>query len=305
MVNDAIFIGLVTHRSSRFANATLESGLAHSLARELRLLGVRVFLAINAEDAYRPGTAPLTKRAVLASIAAELEIEFRWRQFLNPAVTDSAIRRWLLRMQLSVRRIYRIAKLAPPWRKRLLVTDPGPQSLRRLINIELSHVKLLQKAVDHSATWTLILEDDAACEDVASLAAGLLTLMRCGRAGQQPKFVNLSRSFAIADLIPPTELVSLFESDCGEVLSSRLPFTNTVCAILYRTSFGNQVLEKISQNSIEPVIPIDWKLNAVLMDLTEHGDFGAGDCWTVEPGPIIQRSIHAQNTALQDRSMHT
>ena len=42
-----------------------------------------------------------------------------------------------------------------------------------------------------------------------------------------------------------------------------------------------------------PVAPIDWKLNRALMELWRDGALGPSDCWWVEPGPIVQRSMHS------------
>jgi hypothetical protein len=39
------------------------------------------------------------------------------------------------------------------------------------------------------------------------------------------------------------------------------------------------------------VVPIDWKLNIVLMDMYDAGEIVAGDCWVVTPGPVDQRSM--------------
>jgi hypothetical protein len=43
---------------------------------------------------------------------------------------------------------------------------------------------------------------------------------------------------------------------------------------------------------MQPIIPIDWKLNAALMQLVQEGSIGDGDCFTLEPAPIRQSSMH-------------
>ena len=75
------------------------------------------------------------------------------------------------------------------------------------------------------------------------------------------------------------------------VLSGRLPVTNTVCAILYRTSFLRELLAVWAELPVEPVIPIDWKLNKALMMLHGRGLLPAGSAWNVEPAPIVQMSM--------------
>ena len=75
------------------------------------------------------------------------------------------------------------------------------------------------------------------------------------------------------------------------MLAASRPISNTVCAILYRADFLGRFLERFEALPIEPVVPIDWKLNIVLMDMYDVGEIVAGDCWIVTPGPVDQRSM--------------
>ena len=76
-----------------------------------------------------------------------------------------------------------------------------------------------------------------------------------------------------------------------QVLAASRPISNTVCAILYRADFLGRFLTRFDALPIEPVVPIDWKLNIVLMDMYNAGGIVAGDCWIVTPGPVDQRSM--------------
>ena len=73
--------------------------------------------------------------------------------------------------------------------------------------------------------------------------------------------------------------------------------TNTVCAILYRAAFVRDLLAAMDALPMEPVVPIDWKLNLALMRMFDDGRLVAGDCWQVEPGPIDQLSMRTEASA--------
>jgi ethanolamine utilization cobalamin adenosyltransferase len=51
-------------------------------------------------------------------------------------------------------------------------------AIRRLINIELAHLWLMQQAIKSCASWAIIIEDDAVCDNIADLADGLLAVIR-------------------------------------------------------------------------------------------------------------------------------
>jgi hypothetical protein len=74
------------------------------------------------------------------------------------------------------------------------------------------------------------------------------------------------------------------------VLVAERPVTNTVCAILYSSEFLHSLLEALEGLPIEPIVPIDWRLNEGLMALHDSGT-AIGACWMVEPAPIVQMSM--------------
>ena len=117
------------------------------------------------------------------------------------------------------------------------------------------------------------------------------------RADQrQPAYVNISQSFAldelgISDLLTVAPDASWAGDAPRHILSSARPATNTVCAILYRGSFVRDLLAVTDALPMEPVVPIDWKLNLALMQMFSSGALGAGDCWFVDPAPIDQLSM--------------
>ena len=75
------------------------------------------------------------------------------------------------------------------------------------------------------------------------------------------------------------------------LFSASKPVTNTVCAILYHREFLSLLLTKLDELPLEPVVPIDWKLNVALMELFQEGAIRPGSCWVIEPAPVLQRSM--------------
>lgn len=275
-----LFIGVVSHERSRFADAQGSEGLAARLADAWTGLGLSSRVQINTRDLVSESGIDITPEVIRDSPAEELRIERQWAQFLERPMGP----RWWGTHAL------RWSKYGASRRG-----APDPTSVTRLLNIELSHVDLMQSALDSDSSWLLLLEDDAGCADIADLAEGLQGLV-AGDAS--PLFANLSQSFdldqlGVAQLLLPLHDVTWQGSASRSVLTARRPVTNTVCAILYRRDFLAALMAEWQSLPMTPVAPIDWKLNRALMGLWSSGGIRSGDCWWVEPGPIVQRSMHA------------
>ena len=167
--------------------------------------------------------------------------------------------------------------------------------IRRLVNIELAHLDLLGQARDADVSWALIIEDDAQ-GDPGQVASILGKIIRQTREVEQPKYVNFSHSFSEKKLRIKQQLQEIDQistpSSTVTFFSSRLPVTNTVCAVLYRGAFLHLLLQTMDDIPLDPVVPIDWKLNKALMRINETSAWKVGDCWTLSPAPIIQGSMH-------------
>ena len=166
--------------------------------------------------------------------------------------------------------------------------------IRRLANIETSHLALMELAMASGAQWALILEDDAQVADPATFAGELVSFAERYGEESQPLYVNLSRSFELHAL----RIEHLMRhvgtwSDDGtvELLASSRPVTNTVCAVLYRGMFLGDLAGVMRSIPLHPVVPIDWKLNHALMELTARTRIRDADCWTASPAPVIQGSM--------------
>lgn len=287
-----IFLGLVTHRATRFPESAGTNGLVHRVAEELSTAGVDATVEIHDLDHHDETILPLTKGEVRASIQAEMALEERWRAFINPAKS-----RMMLRVFMATRRAYREMRLAPPWQTSEGASPSGAAMLRRLVNIELAHLHLLHRAQQAGSTWALIVEDDARLADPAAFASALGEFARRHEEGQ-PAYVNVSRSFSHERLDLQEHLTPIGSWDSTtRMLSSGLSLTNTVCAILYRGDFLSRLVPAMDAIPVSPVLPIDWKLNQALLNLLEAGDIGPGDCWFLDPAPILQGSMHEPSEA--------
>lgn len=281
----SLFIGLVTHPKSRYANATGPTGLMANLAEAMRSAGWEVTCSIASDNRIDDSQIDLSRGAIRASIHAELEAERQWMRFQTStplSVKSSVI--------LRLREHFRRWKYA---RRSERSANAGRAMLLRLANIEASHVRLLHEAAESGAQWVLIVEDDAFTTDVTELARALdRHLTEWGEAAQ-PKFINISRSFPLEQLRLRQSLTDQgIWGSSGRVLSATTPFTNTVCAILYRGAFLADLNRELDAIPMEPIVPIDWKLNLAIMNAAAGGQLGAGDCYAIDPAPILQGSMH-------------
>ena len=263
------------------------------LARALSDLGCGSEVVVNTANLWdeqldqgaldSPWAVNLDRSAVQRSLTAQLALERRWSTYLGrPSSLRDRFRNVALRLGRLRRRIQ----------------SPSPSTLRRLLNIELSHLDLWRRGINSGAPWILVLEDDAFSVDIHDLAAGMvgLTSESCRLA-----YVNMSRSFdaselRIENLLRHHPHMQWQGSQHRELLIAARPVTNTVCAIAYHRDFLIKLLETWRELPVDPVVPIDWKLNEALMQMHRKGDFAVSDsefgaCLIVMPEPIVQGSM--------------
>lgn len=278
----SIFLGLVTYPGTRYPESSTENGLLQKLATELSLLGNDPTVGIQDHNLATEQGLTFTQQDVRESIHAELDTESRWRAYLNPQSNKLGIK-----LFMALRTVYRKIKNR---------NGKGQRMLLRLANIELAHLYLLQQALNTNSDWALIVEDDAKLNTPADLAKNLLNFIETQEPQEKPKYVNLSKSFSDSylktrGLLSPVARWNQGGEEPTRVYSSKKPFTNTVCAILYRRDFLVDLMDQFNQIPVKPVLPIDWKLNKAIMTMVERQQLGEGDFWLVEPGPIVQGSM--------------
>lgn len=279
----SLFIGIVTHSRSRYMAEVTSPELLASFEELLANQGVPCSFLVSDRNDADPHVGLVTRRAIIASAWAQARVESDWDAYIS-----GTRRRRLRRLVLGVHRM--VDYLRPTGR---LGPPRGRTVLTRLLNIELSHLRLMREAVDRHSDWALIIEDDADTSNLAAAISVVSGVLRDRGDQATPRYVSLSKSFdagplGVSTLLHPLEGESWPEAN---VLEAARPITNTVCAVLYRTAFIARLLEELESMGLFPVIPIDWKLNAALMAMHRRGETGPGDCWFVEPAPFIQRSM--------------
>lgn len=273
MTAPEVFIGLVSHAESRFASNQGECGLARTLGSALQERGVTTEVQINTDNRFDSAELPLKASMSLDSVAGELALERRWHSFLGGKKSARfAARMAVRRIRLALNRL-----------------QGGDISVvERLLNIEYSHVDLMKLGLESGAAWILILEDDAGASDLEALTDLMLYFLQTDTT---PMLVSLSESFTLGEL-GITHLLHPHGPPELHLLRSDRPATNTVCAIAYRREFLENLAVEIDELPVEPIVPIDWRVNQALMALWDRKKIGAGDCWFVDPAPIVQLSMH-------------
>ena len=290
MASISVFIGLVSHPKSSYAESQGSKGLASKLSLAFRDLGIHTQVQINRGNLFDENEFPLTSKMARASVRQEIRQEGELFHFLKKPN----------RFSHAARIAGRLTRYFSEWR-----ANSDPTELRRLLNIEYSHVNLYRSALASGCDWAVILEDDAYVSDTAEFSRGIAGLMKLTGA---PKYINLTTSFSLAEIGIEHLLSAVPQVNwegAGEclVLGAERPATNTVCAIAFKGEFLAEVLSVFDTQLDEPVVPIDWKLNAALVRLWERGSIASGECWFLEPGPVIQLSM--ENAVKPTDIMHS
>jgi hypothetical protein len=287
-VPPSIFLGLITHPRTRFSDASGSTGLLHQLSSALTERSCKTQIGIVDQDLIDPGDLDLSQGALRASINAEFSLESLWQTYLNPNIHNQA-----KPLILRSRRLLQFIRLKAWGRSDAPASKRGRNRLIRLANIEAAHLAAMELSCASGCDWALVLEDDATSQDIPTLAEALISHLSDWERLEQPVYVNMSESFSLSSLgIDHLVARHSLWDQTAEVLSTSRPVTNTVCAILYRSSFLADLLTTLRDIPMQPIIPIDWKLNAALMQLVQEGSIGDGDCFTLEPAPIRQSSMH-------------
>lgn len=286
MVHADLFLGVVSHPASRFTHNQGNEGFPARLGAELSRQGLAVDFIVETRNLFEVGTDDLTTATVQESLSAQLDLDMAWDRYVNGGGPLSVKQR--LRHLLLV--------AARQWRR---IQRPPAASMRRLLNIELAHVSLLQRGVISGAPWIVILEDDGDCTDIVDCATGLASVLV--DAPDSVAYINLSESFDLASLhiasvLHPSDVQWRGSID-RTIMSAERPVTNTVCAIAYRREFAERLLAEYEDQGSFPVVPIDWKLNRAIMSMVARGELDRGSCWWIHPGPIKQMSMHSSARA--------
>lgn len=199
---------------------------------------------------------------------------------------------WNNYMSKSHSRTFRLGMYA----KRAFEYIRDVKKLERLANIDLSHLRLLTEGIASGASWILIMEDDGQIDNIEQ-AASIIKSIISHLDAAKPIFVNLSESIDTETLGVKAQInaatVTLPFDGGRNLVHLELPITNTVCANLYSAEFAQMFAEAISQQGIVPSIPIDWRMNKLILQSMANRDFEEITCFWVIPGLAKQGSMHA------------
>lgn len=262
-----LVVGLVTHPRSRF-RASGEKTI-QEVVEEARRAGLTCEAIISDRNDADDARYPIDRAVIAASARSQARVEERWRRYMGRpwggAFLDHA-----LTIAMTARR-----SLA------------APKDLTRLLNIDLSHLHIWRAALERGARAALVLEDDAllTTTHVGALLADVIT-----RVTDADVMVNCSasidpRALGVDAVLRDAPVTSVCE---GHLL--RMParsITNTLCANVYSATFLRGLVTHLDRQGLIPVAPIDWRVNAYLMD---HLDAAT---WWLEPPPFRQGSMHA------------
>lgn len=272
----SLFIGLVTYRATHYPQARGRQGLASRLSRALCRLGVQTTLQIHDQDlGYKYHSISSTELSQSRSALAKLQKN--WLDYLQ-ADTSPHPRQLLKAATMRIRRT-------------LGLLEPRDiDAAYRLLNIELAHLSLMEMALSERTQYSLILEDDGDCEDADELARWICDFLHRPNSSY---LVNLSASFSLRQmglyrLVNPASSRVMGNNE----LAFNKPVTNTACAIMYSLELLETLVPRWRDQRLIPIVPIDWRLNGILMELYRDKILPPGTCLVVDPGPVVQQSLH-------------
>lgn len=271
-----LLIGVVSHPGSQRSHSVGPKGLGYQLAA--RIPSTEFFA--SAQNTFNDSYLVLNRAEARKSAIATTLLERQWQRYID---ADYSVRRELGFALRLTRQNLKFAR------------SDSVRRLRRLLNIELSHRLLMKRGLDSGARWILILEDDAEAHDIEDACRGIHGLIS---NSDTLGFINLSASFSLSEL----QIQHLVDDHARlpwsgtmprDLLPVRLPITNTVCAVLYSRSFLQILFARLEAMPLSPVIPIDWKINLALIQMSEVPNIGPINCWIIQPEPIVQMSMHS------------
>lgn len=294
MDGSVLFVGLITHHGSEFnRNGEAKQTIA-SIESSMVAQGVACSSLISDRDDYSAIDYPLTRSCLLSSALFQSWLEFRWRRYLARARSNplrSFPRDVAVLVVMSVRRVRSYLGLNP---FRQATTMPGSRKVIRLLNIDLSHLRVYRAALQTNAIGTLVMEDDAT-QTHGEVTIATLSVLLSKLEMNRPTLVNLSESISMAEL-GVSGIVSEPKPLSGvkgiEICSCVRPVTNTVCANLLSRRFVELLVADIDKRGLFPVIPIDWRLNRMILEAWKSGSLDSTSCSWIRPGIFLQGSMH-------------
>jgi hypothetical protein len=278
-VPGSVLIGLVTHPTSKYNQHGEALRILEVTADMVRAAGWQVVTYVSDKNQFAPEELRLTRTEIAESAWAQAHLERRWNSYVRQGSHSRKFTSMVSMMVMAAKRS--VGALSP----RPAVSRDA-KSLVRLKNIDAAHESILSAAVNKNVDLVLVLEDDALprMESALEDLPGILSLAKA----RSVALFQISESISgevlgvEQDLLNPVSVASVGETQCMEL--SR-PITNTVCANIYSAEFAARFASRIRESVMAPIVPIDWRLNEVLLD---HPSVS---CWWAVPGVFQQGSM--------------
>jgi hypothetical protein len=278
-----IFIGLVTHANSTFNSNGAPVRQLDQLTKELVKLGLKVSAVISDKNEFTENDGNLGLRDQVSAAYYQTKLESNWQRYIrdfSATSRDPVVANFLQSAGMFTKRVFQYM------RKR--------STLNRLMNIDLSHLRILREGEIAGADWILILEDDALAPSVEEAASAVFTTVSTLDPLAR-SFVNLSESFSTGSLgvqgiVENSKLVGVVNTN-SELVEMPRPITNTVCANLYSSTFAGLFRQSIEANGLLPSLPIDWRLNKLIVEQPQQSIH----CYWIQPGIFWQGSMQTSS----------
>ena len=293
-MNPKIFVGLITHKKSKYYSAVLESYI-NPLLDELSESNVD--FSISQEDYFLTNNEIGNLRSYYQDINNVFFYEIR--NHINLFIKVNRIDKARIMYNLAYS-IYSYIdtnfKILIHIKSLRVLYDSRNVSNLRLKNIEASHRNLVSQALTKKSIWTIIFEDDVHWEDSKSVKDLILAIIDSYEIESETKIYCISKSFTLDQLAVSSIVREIGIIQNGSVMYQlNFPVTNTLCATIYHRSILKDVLtglekeEKMSKNS-----PVDLKLNAIMRELIKNQRLNSNCLAIMEQSPISQSSLHAK-----------
>jgi hypothetical protein len=293
-MNSKIFIGLVTHKKSKYYSAVLDSyinPLLYDLSEsnvDFNISQGNYFLNNNEITNLKSYYHDINN-ILFNEIRNHIDLFIKIKRIDKARVIYNLVYSMYKYIDENFKILTHLKCL------RALYDDRNTLNLR-LNNIEASHRNLISQALTKNSIWTIIFEDDVHWEDSKSVKDLILAIIGSHKIESEIKLYCISKSFTLDQLAISSIAREIDLIQNGSVMYQiNFPVTNTLCATVYHNSILKYLLtglEKGKKMSIN--LPIDLKINAILRDLVKNQQLNSNCLAIMGQSPISQSSLDAK-----------
>ncbi len=289
----SLFVGLITHKNSKYLNAYGEHLQFSALILLLKPNKAKISMddVVKAFGFKASRCNILFDTLYLSSIFFTIQAKLlQQSSFKNLNIVLYNIFLQIIYIsQISLKIIFSLFSVKANYELCLHVS--------RQINITNAHKTLLKDSLKSDSKFSLILEDDFYLNNDLNLVEIMSNLFDYLNQFSETLLIDLSESFSIKELgleFVVTKSYSLPVNTQLKIFSFKQSVSNTVCATLYRNSCIPALLLALDDLDKFPSIPIDHKINIALHKLTKNSKV-LNDAYAIlEPGIFIQQSLKGE-----------